>query len=311
VASPGLPAGKILFPTGGYPMKKYKKRFGDRYDGRRLRTLDPFYRIIPFVMRKRSDSQNFFEDKIEISRTEAFIRRKRKQSGIRLSMLHILIAAMVRTIALRPALNRFVAGYNIYARNEILFSLAIKKEKSFDSPETTIKFKFEPTDTIYDVAEKIERQVIENKKTDTSNKTDNFANIIMLCPGLLVKFAVFVLRSLDYFGLMPRFINELSPFHTSVFVTDLGSIGIDPVYHHLYDIGTTSIFVAFGMKFREKVMDRNNNIIDKRYIKMKIVTDERIVDGYYYASAFKLFKYLVQNPEQLEEVPENLEPDIE
>ncbi|MGI6669733.1 MAG: 2-oxoglutarate dehydrogenase [Acetivibrionales bacterium] len=292
-------------------MKKYKKRFGDRYDGRRLRTLDPFYRIIPFVMRKRSDSQNFFEDKIEISRTEAFIRRKRKQSGIRLSMLHILIAAMVRTIALRPALNRFVAGYNIYARNEILFSLAIKKEKSFDSPETTIKFKFEPTDTIYDVAEKIERQVIENKKTDTSNKTDNFANIIMLCPGLLVKFAVFVLRSLDYFGLMPRFINELSPFHTSVFVTDLGSIGIDPVYHHLYDIGTTSIFVAFGMKFREKVMDRNNNIIDKRYIKMKIVTDERIVDGYYYASAFKLFKYLVQNPEQLEEVPENLEPDIE
>ncbi|MGE5613117.1 MAG: 2-oxoglutarate dehydrogenase [Bacillota bacterium] len=292
-------------------MKKHKRRFGDRYDGRRLRTLDPFYRIIPFVMRRRSDSQNFFEDRIEISHTEAFLRRKRKQSDIKLSMLHILIAAMVRTIALRPALNRFVAGYSIYARNEILVSLTIKKEKSFDSPETTIKFKFEPTDTLYDIAEKINREVAENKKTDTNNNTDKFARIFMLCPGFLVKFAVFVLRSLDYVGLMPRFINELSPFHTSIFITDLGSLGIDPVYHHLYDIGTTSIFVAFGMKYNEKAIDRNNNIIDKRYIRMKIVTDERIVDGYYYASAFKLFKQLVQHPEKLEEIPEGLEPDIE
>lgn len=291
-------------------MVKYKRRFGDRYDGRRLRTLDPFYRLIPFIMRKRSDSQNFFEDKIEISRTEAFLRRKRKAQDIKISMLHILVAAMVRSIALRPALNRFIAGYSIYARNEILVSLAIKKEKKFDSPETTIKFKFEPTDTVYKVAEKMNRQIAENRKPDTNNKTDKFARIIMLCPGILVKFAVFVLRTLDYFGLMPRFVNELSPFHTSVFITDLGSLGIDPVYHHLYDIGTTSVFAAFGMKLRERVIDINNNIINRKYIKMKIVTDERIVDGHYYASAFKLFKYLVQHPEQLEEAPTGLEPDI-
>ena len=291
-------------------MVKYKRRFGDRYDGRRLRTLDPFYRLIPFIMRKRSDSQNFFEEKIEISRTEAFLRRIRKSQGEKIAMLHVLVAAMVRTMALRPALNRFVAGYSIYARNEILVSLAIKKEKKFDSPETTIKFKFEPTDTIYEVAEKMNRQIAENRKLDTNNETDRFARIIMYCPGFLVKFAIFILRTLDYLGLMPRFVNELSPFHTSVFVTDLGSLGIDPVYHHLYDIGTTSVFVAFGMKYREKVIDSNNNIIDKRYIKMKIVTDERIVDGYYYASAFKLFKNLVKNPEQLEETPTDLEPDI-
>lgn len=167
-------------------------------------------------------------------------------------MLHVFIAAIVRTLALRPALNRFVAGHGIYARNEILISLAIKKEMKVDSPETTIKFKFEPTDTLEEVAIKIDEQIKENKLADTSNETDKAARLFMLCPGLVLKFVVFVIRLLDYFGLMPKALNRVSPFHTSVFITDLGSLGISPVYHHLYNFGTTSIFVAFGTKKNRK-----------------------------------------------------------
>lgn len=292
-------------------MTQYKRRFGDRYDGRRIRSLDPFYKIIPFIMRYRVDSQNYFEEKIEISHAEAYLRRKRKESGVKITMLHIFIAAMVRTIALRPALNRFIAGQKIYARNEILVSLAIKKELKFDSPETTIKFKFEPTDTLFDVAEKINKHIEDNKVIDSSNETDRLARLFMLCPPLLVKFLVFVVRFLDYFGLMPKALHRASPFHTSFFITDLGSLGIPPVYHHLYDFGTTSIFVAFGTKRSERVIDPNNNIQTKRYITMKIVTDERIVDGHYYASAFKLYKTLIQNPERLEARPGKLVPDVD
>lgn len=291
-------------------MAERKRRFGDRYDGRRLRTLDPFYKIIPYVMRYRVDSQNFFEDKIEISHTEAYLRKRRKNTNVNVSMLHVLIAAMVRTIALRPALNRFIAGQKIYARNEILVSLAIKKELNIDSPETTIKFKFEPTDTLPQVAEKMNKLIEENKALDTKNDTDKLARLIMICPGWVVKFIVFLMRCLDYVGLMPRIINELSPFHTSFFITDLGSLGIKPVFHHLYDFGTTSFFVAFGIKMREREIDSNNNIVNRKYITMKVVTDERTVDGHYYASAFKLFRTLVQHPEKLEVEPVNLQPDV-
>jgi hypothetical protein len=140
---------------GVYLMADHKRRFGDRYDGRRIRTLNAFYKIIPFIMRSRVDSQNYFEDKIEISHTEAYLRMKRKNSELNIGLLHVLIAAMVRTISMKPALNRFIAGQNIYARNEILVSLAIKKELKADSPETTIKFKFEATDTLSQIAEKI------------------------------------------------------------------------------------------------------------------------------------------------------------
>jgi hypothetical protein len=291
-------------------MADYKRRFGDRYDGRRIRSLNEFYRIVPFIMRHRSDSQNFFEDKIDITHTEAYLRKKRRSSDTNIGMLHVLIAAMVRTIALKPALNRFIAGQNIYARNEILVSLAIKKELKEDSPETTIKFKFEPTDTLDDIAAKMNKEIEKNKKLDENNDTDKTARLIMMCPGLIVKFLIFIVRFLDYFGLMPKFINRASPFHTSFFITDMGSLGIPPIYHHLYDFGTTTFFVAFGTKTREKVIGSNNMIVEKRFLPIKAVTDERVVDGHYYASAFKLFRNLVMHPERLDVVPENIVPDI-
>ena len=292
-------------------MGDYRRRSGDRYDGRLIRTLDPFYKIIPYIMRARSDSQVFFDDTIDISRTEAFLRSKRNTANSNIGFLHIVIAAMVRTISQKPGLNRFIAGQKIFARNEILISLAIKKKMSAESQETTIKLKFQPTDTLHDIAEKLNLSIRENKKAEANNDTDKTAGIFMLCPGLLVKFLVWVLRFLDYFGLMPKVINRVSPFHTSVFVTDLGSLGIQPVYHHLYDFGTTSLFIAFGTKQKEKYIDSNSNIVERRSVKLRVVSDERIVDGYYYASAFRLFKSLIQHPERLEHPPEAVTAELE
>lgn len=292
-------------------MAGYRRRFGDRYDGRRLRSLDPFFKIIPYIMKSRMDSQIFFEEKVDITHTEAYIRKRNKTSETRISMLHVFIAAIVRTLALKPALNRFIAGQKIYARNEILVSLAIKKEMNFESTETTIKFKFDPTDTLEQVAAKIDKQIKENKVLESSNDTDKTARLIMLCPGFIVKFIVFVVRLLDYFGLMPKILNEVSPFHTSVFITDVGSLGISPVYHHLYDFGTTSIFVAFGTKRTEKIIDSNDNIVNKRFMTMRIVTDERIVDGHYFASAFKMYRTLIEHPERLESPPAKVVSDVD
>jgi hypothetical protein len=292
-------------------MGNYRKRFGDRYDGRLLRSIDPFFRIIPYIMKTRTDSQTFFDEKIDLNNIESFVKLKKDSDLRNISFLHIIIAALVRTISQKPGINRFVAGQKIYARNEILISLAVKKQLLKNSPETTIKFKFKPTDTLYDVVDKINTLVEGNKKYDTNNETDRTAKIIALCPGFLIKFVVWFFNTLDYFGFMPKIINRVSPFHTSAFITDLGSIGIQPVYHHIYNFGTTSIFIAFGAKQKEKIINKDNNIIERKYINIKIVTDERIIDGYYFASAFKLFKNLMMHPENLELPPEKVIEDLE
>jgi hypothetical protein len=262
-------------------------------------------------MKTRVDSQVFFDEKIDLNNIESYMRSKKTSDLKKLSFLHIIIAALVRTISQKPGINRFVAGQKIYARNDILVSLAVKKRLLEESPETIIKLKFNPTDTIYDVVNKVNTSIEENKKYDTTNDTDKTAKIIALCPGFLIKFVVWFFSTLDYFGFMPKIINHVSPFHTSVFITDLGSIGIQPVYHHIYNFGTTSVFMAFGVKQKEKVIDKDNNIAEKKYINIKIVTDERIVDGYYYANAFKLFKNLMMHPENLEQPPEKVIEDLE
>lgn len=262
-------------------------------------------------MRKRDDAHVYFDEKIDIGPIQEYLKGKRA-SGIRnISFLHIVIAALVRVISQKPAVNRFIAGHKIYARNEILFSLAIKKELKEDSPETTVKVKFEPTDTLSDVVQKINKVVEDNKNIDNSNDTDKTAKIVSLCPGFLINFIVWLFDRMDSMGIMPKIINSVSPFHTSIFVTDLGSLGIQPIYHHIYNFGTTSVFIAFGIKYTERTLDRDNNAVEKKYVGVRIVGDERICDGHYYANAFKLFRRLMQHPERLDVPPEKIVEDIE
>lgn len=291
-------------------MQQYKRRFGDRYDGRLIRTISPFFRLVPYIMRTRADAQNFFNEKIDIGPLEAYLRLKKNESLRNFGVLAVVIAALVRTFSQRPGMNRFVAGHKIYARSEISVSLAIKKQMQADSPDTTIKLVCSPADTLFDVADRLNGLLSENKKATASNGTDKTARLFSLCPGFLVDFAVRLLMFLDGFGMMPRVVNRVSPFHASFFVTDLGSIGIQPIYHHIYNFGTVSVFVAFGTKRREKYIGRDNAVHDRNTLDFKIVTDERIADGFYYASAFKLFKSLLLHPERLETPPEHVAEDI-
>ncbi len=280
-----------------------RRRWGDRYDGRRLRSLDPFSQIAPYIMRARSDAQVLFEDRIEIGRIQRWLRLQRDKGRADMGFLHVLIAAVVRTLSQKPGLNRFVAGQRIYARNEIQVSLALKKKMSEDSPETTIKISFPPTDTIWEVARRVNEAVDANKEISARNATDKTARLFMLVPGSIVRILLWLVRALDFHGKLPRAIHQASPFHTSVFVTDLGSLGINPIYHHIYDLGTTSVFVAFGGKERVRELDREGRVVERRYIGLKVVGDERICDGYYFASALRYFTTLLKDPAQLESPP--------
>jgi hypothetical protein len=288
-----------------------RRRWGDRPDGRRLRTLGAFYQITPYIMPTRVDAQDYFEDRIDVGPAERWLRAQRDQGHPGLGFLHLMVAAVVRTLSQRPRLNRFVAGQRIYARDEILVSFALKKRLHEDSPETVVKLRFKPTATVHQVAAAIDAAVAANRAPEARNETDRTAWLFMLCPGALVRFLVWALRVLDYHGLMPAAIRRASPFHTSVFVTDLGSLGIKPIYHHLYDFGTTSIFIAFGVKEQERVLDGAGQVVPRRSIGLKVVTDERICDGHYYASAFRYMLRLFQDPSRLEHPPARVVEDVD
>lgn len=280
--------------------------FGKRYDGRRIKTLSPFYKIIPYIMKTRNDSQVYFEDKICIDKLDEYIKQKREE-GVMLSHMEVIIAAMARVMAERPGLNRFIMNRKIYARKKIWVSLAIKKKMEDEAAETTVKFVINPTDTVFDVSNQIKKIVEENKKVETSNITDKLVNAIMSLPNWFIKSVVNVLMWMDEHNMLPGKIIEASPFHTSLFITNLGSLGIDSIYHHIYNFGTTSQFLAMGAK-RDEINPQTGEL--SKYINFKVVCDERICDGFYYAKSFLLFRRYMQNPERLELVSENIKEDI-
>lgn len=279
-------------------------------EGRKLKTIDPMNAVSVYIMPHRNGASNQFNASIDITEAEKFIQKKRAEGKKGLGLMHIVLAAYVRTVAAYPCVNRFVRGQKLYARNRIDMCLTIKKEMALNAPETVIKIPATPEDTIDRIYESTLKLVDENKDLGAENGMDSVAKFLTYIPGVFLKFAVWFLKLLDYFGLLPKALVNVSPFHGSMFLTNMGSLGIDPIYHHLYDFGNLPLFCAMGKKRTEYKLNADGTVQKLRLMDITIVCDERICDGHYYATAFKYLKKHIENPHKLEEKPEKVVYDI-
>lgn len=273
--------------------------FGLRSDGRKLKTLDPMFRVIPHIMKLRSDAQVYYTQDLPIKKIDEYIAKK-EQEGIKLSYMNIIYAAIVRLLAEKPHLNRFIMDGRTYARHDVVVSLTIKKGMSEDSEETNIKLHFTGKENIFEIKEKLDSSIMFNKDTNVQNNTDKLIKLLSFLPDWLYKLIVNILMFLDKHGMMPKAIIELSPFHASAYLTNVGSLGIDPIYHHIYNFGTIGIFLAMGKKKKSYIYE-DESIKEEKTITLKWVADERICDGFYYANALKAFYRYMRKPELLEE----------
>ena len=237
--------------------------------------------------------------------------RKLRVEGYKgIGILHFLIAAYIRGVAMLPGINRFVVGRRIYARNNIEVVMTVKRTIALGAPETTIKVQFEPTDTIFDVYRKMNEKIDEIKANDGNNNTEDVAEALAKLPRFLLRFAILILRIMDYFGWLPEALTDASPFHGSMIITDLGSLRIGPIYHHIYNFGTLPVFIAFGAKRHAYELDRHGNMVDHKYVDCKMVMDERTVDGHYYAQFLQAYRLMFQHPEILEAPPTRVNEDV-
>lgn len=297
----------ITYDTPAY--KKRRKHLGDRKEGRRIKTLQPMSFVMPFIMPERADAQNYFDDSIDITNIQAYLDEKHKEGYTDMGLLHVLLAAYTRVVAERPGINRFVAGQRIFARNNVECVMTIKKELTLESPDTCIKVVFDPRDNIYNVYKKF--QITAKKATEGTTGFDKTAKKLMKIPRLIFRGAMAVLRWMDYHGILPKSLLSVSPFHGSMIITSMGSLGIPAIYHHIYNFGTLPIFISYGNVFTAHRMCKDGTVEKRRYVSLKVVTDERICDGFYYASAFKRLKKILQHPEILDNTLEEVVEDID
>lgn len=285
--------------------------FGKRPDGRLIRNLEPMQQIMPYIMKTRTDSMNMYDDAFDCSAMDQYISEKAAE-GVKLSYMHIIIAALVRLIALRPQLNRFVMNGKIYARPKIWVSFVVHPTLHDGSVGTTIKLCFDGTENIYEVADKVTAAVQkETTQRVGENGTDQLLRVLMKkIPGPFIKLVVNFLMWMDKHNILPKFIVELSPFHTSIFLTNLKSLGIGHIFHHVYNFGTTGLFFAMGKEQNVSVVKRGE-IVSQKQMGFGLVSDERFCDGLYFALSLRQFRKLMQNPAMLEEPLDKIVEDVE
>lgn len=274
-----------------------KRRWGDRRDGALIRDIDAMHYVMPLMYPNRCDNEAFMSMAVDISNTEEYIRAYNKDHPEgRISIFDLIIAAMLKTIELRPQMNRFIANKNVYQRNNITAAFTVKKEFSDDGDETLARIVADENDTLADISAKVRQQIAFCKKED--DESTDAMNVIKKLPGKHLIGAI--ARFLDRHGWMPQAVIATDPYQCSVVLSNLGSLGMNIGYHHLMNWGTTSIFVIVGTKKYRPHYDVQGNVTMKKEIDLSFTIDERISDGFYYGRSMKLLKKLVENPQFME-----------
>lgn len=276
-----------------------------RADGKKLKNADPMYTVASHIMNKRTDAMNMITIDIPYEPIQEYLNAKRKE-GVPLSHMAVLIAAYLHTAAEYPELNRFIVNKKAYARNEYSVAMVVLKSGSSDHG-TMSKMYFENTDTIFEVHNKIESYVEANRNAPENNGTEKMIKFLLSVPGILV-IGVPFFKFLDRYGLLPKKIIDMSPFHNSLAISNLISIRTNHIYHHCYNFGTTSLFITMG-NLREVPKRHGDEVVFERCLPLGVVMDERICSGAYFASAFRKMEKYLKNPALLEQQPEKVVKD--
>jgi len=278
--------------------------FGFRPDGRRVKDIDPIVRITPYLMPMRCDAQVFLQHKADYELMARYIAKKGAE-GEKITFMQIIIAAFVRTVSQHPEINRYIMNKQFFSRNNCTVSFTMLKDMNDpDAGETAVKIKFDLTDTIFDVRDRMNKVIESSRGVENQNFVDKLVRVLFAIPGLPTAI-VGLVRLLDRYGLCPGALLDELPFHTSMYITNNASIGLHHVNHHIYNFGSTSLFFGMGTLERVAVVEKGVTRM-KRFLPIGITADERVCSGAHYSQFFGTMNYLLNHPEELEVPPESV-----
>lgn len=285
-------------------MEPRKHQRGDRKDGYLVRENDPLHALAPYMLENRADNEAFLSETVDMTKVIDYIAKKNAdEPEFKYTFFHFIVAAIAKTMVLRPYMNRFYSGHRLYDRKDLLFSFVVKKKFSDTGAEVLATIKIDrdsdvsPLEQVYQKVKKIVYSVRKEGKTDSTTEKMKF---LLKMPRPVLRFAIRILRWLEYHGHYPSALMSDDPYYSSVFLSNLGSIKMSADYHHLANRGTNSIFVIIGEMKPMPFYDAEGNTTVKTGLKLSLTIDERIADGFYFANSIKLLKKIFESPELIE-----------
>lgn len=284
---------------------KTKRKFGDRKDAKLIRDADPLHTFMPYLLLGRTDNEALLNDEIDLSAVLAYLEKKNENSpDFKYTIFHVIIAALAKTIYLRPAMNRFMQGHRLYQRNDISFSFIVKRAFSDKAEEALVIMKMrEDSDLspIEQVYQKVKSEVHKIRTENSQGGTLDVINVLNRVPRPLLRVVAKFLFWLEYHGWLPSALEKVDPYHSTCFISNLGSIKMTASYHHLIDWGTNSFFVIIGEKQLKPLFCADGSYEMREMLPLGFTIDERIADGFYFANSIKYLRYILAHPEILDE----------
>ena len=282
-------------------MEKAKRKIGDRKDGIWLRDLDAMHSFTPYLYPNRADNEAFIRDTFDLTEVEAYLAKKNAEGPeMPYKLFHVILAAVVRAVTLRPKMNRFIQGYRTYQRRELTTAFVVKKQFADEAHEALAYLSFTPDDTIDTIHSRILQEISSCRSEKLDNSTAGM-DMLSKFPRFILRIIMWILHKLDFYGRVPNFLIKTDPNYASVFFSNLGSIGLQAGYHHLCNWGTNSLFITIGEVQKRPVYQPDGSYEMRNTVEIGLTVDERIADGYYYSGTVRLLKHLMEHPDLLEQ----------
>lgn len=281
-------------------MSKYREHFGDRRDGVLMRDLDSLHYVTGIIFPNRCDNEAYISERIDLTPIYKYLDKKNADNPeYHYNLFQVIVTAVLKTLTLRPKMNRFIVNSNFYQRKEVTASFVVKKIFADDGAEALAFVHAENTDNIDTVHDKIYAQVsgCRSEKVDASSGAMDMFNKI---PRFISKAAIRFCMFLDKHGRVPQSLIDTDPYYASVVLSNVGSIKLRSGYHHLANWGTCSVMILIGEIKNTPVFDEKGGMTLRPTVELGLTIDERLADGYYYSKTVRLLRTLLENPELLE-----------
>ena len=282
-------------------MERVKRKWGDRKDGIWLKDLPAMNRIMPGIMPNRADNEAHINVEVDLRPLDAYLAQKNQgRTEDKYTYFHVISAAIAKAFVLRPRMNRFICNKRIYQHRDLTLAFVVKKRFSDKSEEGLAFLHIDDTETMDSYHGKIMSVIHDNRRNDIKDTSTGAMDVLNKLPQWVINLVISTTLWLDKHGWAPDFLIGTDPNHASIFLSNLGSIGLEGGYHHLVNWGTNSCFIVLGKKYMKKEYFKDGSSDLYEVIPLGITLDERIADGYYYSGTVALVKELLSHPELLD-----------
>jgi len=275
----------------------------ERRDAVRIKDVDGFHSIIPYMMPNRTEAEVSLNETIDITELLTYMQSRNEAEGTKLKLFHAICTAVARTVYHRPKMNIFISGRRYWQRKDITLSFVVKHQFQDESEESLMFLKVKPEMTLDSVSKMILGDV-QKVRSAGSNDLDKLMETVGKLPRPILSVFFWILYRLEYHGIMPASLTAGDPNYSSVLLSNLGSIGCGAPYHHLSNYGTNSVMITIGTMRKEKHIMKDGSEQVRDVVSIQVTVDERIADGFYFARSLRLTKYMLENPACLAETIE-------